>query len=271
MADALGRDPRPEDHCDTTAAPPLEYLGPTPAAQAHADDDSAAEPLVLVRHPIAARDLATRHAHTVGRLTDRLAACWPDEVDLEELAAEGDAALLHAAVSAEDEDAMPARSVEVVGARLRQVLAASEWYRKAMLGRARPLCEAWRGLVLGGREATDHTLARRLHLGPSDLSERFVELAVIFAIDPGAMLPKAMQAGRPADVKHALAEIISALPVEQQLALALHSHQELTFPEIARVMGIEPRVAQEAFGRAATCVTAEAALSSWPVPQSLTA
>ena len=264
MADALGRAARPEES-HTVNAPSLQYLGPTPA-----DDDSTPEPFVLVRHPIAARELATRHAHTVGRLTDRLASCWPDEVDLEELAAEGHAALLHAAVTAEDEDAMAAHAVEIVGARLRQVLAASEWYRKAMLGRARPLCEAWRGLVLGGREATDHTLAQRLHLGPSDLAERFVELAVIFAIDPGAMLPGTME-GRPADAKYAMAEIVSALPVEQQLALALHSHQELTFPEIARVMGIEPRAAQEAFGRAATCVTAEAALSSWPTPQSLTA
>lgn len=263
MADALGRAARPEES-HTVNASPLQYLGPTPA------DDQVAEALVLVRHPIAARELAARHAHTVGQLTDRLAACWPDEVDLEELAAEGHAALLHAAVTAEDEDAMAAHAVEIVGARLRQVLSASEWYRKAMIGRARPLCEAWRGLVLGGREATDHALARRLHLGPSDLGERFVELAVIFAIDPGAMLPGTME-GRPADAKYAVAEIVSALPVEQQLALALHSHQELTFPEIARVMGIEPRAAQEAFGRAATCVTAEAALSSWPAPQSLTA
>lgn len=249
MADDSGRDPRAQDVHDSKI-PPLEYLGPTPA------DDQASDALVLVRHPIAARDLARRHAHTVGRLTDRLAACWPDEVDLEELADEGHAALTHAAVTAEDEEHMAAHSVEIVGARLRQVLAASEWYRAAMLGRARPLCEAWRGLVLAGREVTDHTLARRLHLGPSGLAERFVELAVIFAIDPATMLPAS------ADAKYAVAEIVSALPVDQQLALALHTHQELTFPEIARVMGIEPRVVQEAFGRAATCVSAEAVLSS---------
>ena len=264
MADDFGRDPRPESSHAANAAqvntPPLEYLGPTAT-----DDDAAAEAFVLVRHPTAARELASRHAHTVGRPTERLAACWPDEVDLEELAAEGHAALLHAAVTAEDEDAMAAHSVEIVGARLRQVLSASEWYRKATLGRARPLCEAWRGLVLAGREATDHTLARRLHLGPANLGERFVELAVIFAIEPGAMLPAT------ADAKYAVAEIVSALPAEQQLALALHSHQELTFPEIGRVMGIEPRAAQEAFGRAATCVSAEATLSSWPGAEYLTA
>ena len=262
MADDLGRGPRPDD--SHAAKAPLEYLGPTSA------EGRASDALVLVRHPIAARELAARHAHIVGRLTDRLAACWPDGVDLEELATEGHAALMHAAVTAEDEDAMAAHAVEIVGARLRQVLSASEWYREATLGRARPLCEAWRGLALAGREVTDHTLARRLHLSPADLGERFVELAVIFTIEPGAMLSGEMD-GRPADVKYAVAESVSALPADQQLALALHSHQELTFQEIARVMGIEPRVAQEAFGRATTCVSAEAALSSWQGAQCLTA
>lgn len=263
MADDFERDPRPQNACDTDA-PPLEYLGPASA------EDQTADALLLVRHPIAARELAARHAHIVSRLTDRLGACWPDGVDLDQLEAEGHAALMHAAVTTEDENALAPRAVEIVGARLRQVLAGSEWYREAMLGRARPLCETWRGLALAGREVTDHTLARRLHLGPADLGERFVELAIIFAIEPGAML-SGVADGRPADVKYAVAESVSALPADQQLALALHSHQELTFSEIARVMGIEPRAAQEVFGRAATCVSAEAALSSWQGAQYLTA
>jgi len=225
--------------------PALHWLGP------------AAEPLVVVRHPDAARKLAESHRYLITRMADRLAACWPDGVDVERLRAEGAAALSHIAATVESPEDIAAQAIGAVAERMRQVLAASEWYRQAMLGRARPLTDTWRGLVLAGRTPTDETLCRRLHLDPRALADRFVEFAVVFVVEPGALLPAGV------DAKYAVAEIVSALPGAQQLTVALYYHQELTFPEIARVMGLEARQTQELFGRAATSIAGEAGLPLW--------
>ena len=236
-----------------SGSPCLAYLGPE------------AEPVVLVRHPTAARRLAEEHDYLVARITDRLAACWPEGVDVTRLTIEGRACLLSAAATCEDPAELPTVAVERMDSGIRKLLAASEWYRQAMLGRARPLCDAWRGLVLAGRRVSDRTLSQRLRLPPAALADRFVEFAVVFVVEPGGLLPAGV------DARYALAEIVSDLPSEQQLAVALYFHQELTFPEIARVMGKQALEAQELFGRAAAGLCAQASLSVWPATHRLTA
>jgi len=229
-------------------APSLTYLGPSSA------------PIVVVRRPPAARRLADEHAYLVDRVADRLAACWPQGVDRARLMAEGRAALLHVATTVEDPGEIGACAVGEIAGRMRHVLAAGEWYRQVMLGRVRPLTDLWRGLVLSGRTPTDECLCRRLRLGPRSLAERFVEFAVVFAVEPRAPLPSGM------DAKYAVGELVASLPGAQQLAVALYYHQELTFPEVARVMGLEPRQTQELFGRATAAVTGEAGLPVWRAP-----
>jgi len=67
--------------------PPLTWWGPE------------AEPVVMVRHPRAARALAQRHEYVVGRMADRLAGCWPEGVDVERLRAAGREALAQVAAT----------------------------------------------------------------------------------------------------------------------------------------------------------------------------
>ncbi len=238
---------------DSTEGTALRYLGPE------------SDPVTIARHPTAARRIAEEHAHVVTRLIDRLASAWPGAVNVEELAAEGRVALRHAALTIDGDQEFGEHAVDVVDRRLRQVLAATEWFRQAMIGRARPLTETWRGLLMGGRRPTDEVLGRRLHLAPAGLADRFLEFATVFAIEPGALLPAGI------DAKYAVADIVGGLPSEQQLTIALYFHQELTFAEMARVMGMEPAHAQESFGRAAAGITAEAGLATWRTPQHLTA
>jgi len=225
--------------------PPLTWWGPE------------AEPVVMVRHPRAARALAQRHEYVVGRMADRLAGCWPEGVDVERLRAAGREALAQVAATVARPEEVATVAVGLVAGRMRQVLAAGEWYRQAMMGRARPLVEGWRGLVLAGRTPSDELLCRRLHLGAAELVERFVEFAVVFVVEPTALLPTGV------DATYAVADIVSTLPGVQQLAVALYFHQELTFPEIARVLGLPMRQTQEVFGRAVTAIAGEAGLPRW--------
>lgn len=227
------------------AAPALTYLGP------------GAESALAVRPPAAARGLVEAHRYLLTRVADRLAACWPPEVDIDALLAEAEDALQRVAVTVERPEEMAPCALEAVASRMRQVLAAGEWYRRAMLGHARPLTDTWRGLVLAGRAPSDQSLCWRLHLSPAALVERFVQFALVFTIEPGALLPADV------DAKYAVAEIVATLPAPQQLTAALYYHQELTFPEIARVMGLASRQTQELFGRAAANIAAEAALPFW--------
>ncbi|MCD6360760.1 MAG: hypothetical protein J7M38_07825 [Armatimonadetes bacterium] len=230
---------------DRDRPPALTYLGPE------------SEALAVVRHPLAARRLAEQYDYLISRVIDRLAACWPDELPHSELAAEGQAVLYRLASTIEDPEEMgPVAAGEIMN-RARQVVAASEWYRQAMLGQARPLTETWRALVLAGRNPTEENLRRRLHLSPVALAQQFVDFALVFTVEPAALLPAGV------DAKYAVAEIVSALPGIQQLIIALYYHQELSFPEIANVMGLEARQTQEMFGRAAVTIAGEAGLPVW--------
>ncbi len=224
----------------------LTYLGPE------------SEPPVAPPDPAAAQRLAEEYGYLVQRLVDRLAARLPEELDQAELLERGMAALQEAAAAAESEDAFPVQAVGEIQARLRHWLGAGEWYRQAVTGRAEPLLCTWRALVLAGREPTDEALHRRLSIPPAQLPGRFLEFATVFALEPKAFLPVG------ADVKYSMSETIAGLPNQQQLAVALYFHQELTFPEIAKVMDVEPERAQELFGRAAVAICVEAGLASWP-------
>lgn len=242
----MAQPPRPRPQLQTRLQPSLTYLGPEPEAVPSPQDAAAAQ------------RLAHEHAYLVQRLVDRLSARLPEDLDGPQLMRRGDAALYEAATTTEATEDFPAQAVEGVQSALRHWLGASEWYRQAVVWRAEPLLRSWRALLLAGREATDHALCRRLRVSPDQLSARFIEFAMVFALEPEAFLPLG------ADVKYSMAATIGGLHNQQQLALALYFHQELTFPEIAKVMDLEPERAQEVFGRAAAAVCVEAALASWP-------
>jgi hypothetical protein len=109
--------------------------------------------------------------------------------------------------------------------------------------------------LLAGRQPTDHTLCARLHIGTGEIAGLFAESAVVFLVDPGALLPAGV------DAHGGMAEVIVELPTDQQLAIALYFEQHLTIPEIAHAMVIEPLAAQELLGRAGMCIVAHAGLA----------
>lgn len=222
----------------------LRYLG---------EEDSAAPR----RSPERAQTLAAEHAWLPERLLARIACWWPDEVDPRRLHSEASRALESVAVTVEREEDLPAVATDAIDRRLRQLLCASEWYRQAVMGQTRSLCEAWRGAIIVGREPVDALLCRRLYISQPTLRERFMEVAVVFAIDPLALLPSG------AELVDETSMVLGALPPEQQLAAALYFHQELTYSEIAQVMGIEPVRTQELVGRSAVGIIGEVGLAQW--------
>ncbi len=219
------------------------------------EDDPA--PLVLRRHPEAARRLAAEHAWLIDRISDRLAVVWPEGLDPEWVRQEAWLELQRVAACVERSEEMAEAAAEVVDGRVRDLVAGSEWYRQAMVGLVRPLCEAWRGAWLAGRRPTDRMLCTRLRLDATQLGRRFMEAALAFVIDPAALLPPGM------DARYGIADLVAELPVGEQLATALYYHQELTLREIGEVMGFAPERVQELLGRAAMCLVARAGLAEW--------
>ncbi|MFW6156694.1 MAG: hypothetical protein ACOC7J_05195, partial [Armatimonadota bacterium] len=82
--------------------------------------------------------LAEEHAWLVDRLIARIAARWPEEVDVSWLRSHATVALKRAAASVEDPEDLPMPAVAAIRERLRTLLAGTEWYREAMLGNVRP-------------------------------------------------------------------------------------------------------------------------------------
>lgn len=194
----------------------------------------------------------------IGRAIDRLAARWPRQVQIERLREEAAEVLREVAMTAESPEEVVPVATEQVAHRLCDLLAGSEWYRHAVVGRARPLCDAWTGALLAGREPTDHLLRSWLRLDDTSLSDRFMEMALVFAIEPAALL-------RPdADLHSHLEAALTNLPPEQQIATSLYFQEDITFAEIARVMNVRPEQAQTLLGRASTAVVGETALATWP-------
>lgn len=221
--------------------------------------DGSDRPPVVERDQRVAAELAEEHAWLVDRMTGRIAARWPEQIDAGWVRSHAAVALRRAAASVEDPADLPMAGVRAIGERLRTLLGGTEWYREAMLARARPLCEAWRGAVLAGREPTDRTLCARLKLSQGELSERFVELGMVFAVEPLALLPGETQ------LQEGIAAAIGGVDPEQQLVVTLYFEQQLTLDEIAEVLGLLPVRVQELLGRSATAIAGEAALARWPM------
>lgn len=240
---------------EDAAREPDVHATPHPRLR-HVGEEAA--PVPPSRSEEAVARLVSEHRWLVDRTVGRLAARWPEELSEKSLQAESVMALREVAATVERPGLIADVAAEAITRRLRALLAASEWYRSAVIGRARPLCEAWRGALLGGRQPTDPLLRRRLHINGDDLRERFAEMALVFGVDPRALLPSS--ASTPVDVSR----VIATLPADRQLATSLYFSQELTYAEIARVMGVEPAGAQELVGRAVTAMVGEAGLAHWP-------
>ncbi len=223
----------------------LRYLG----------GEKAEPPL---REATAAEKIAREHEWLIERGMERLAARWPDEIEVATLREQAGNVLNEVAQHAEDRDEIGARGAVQIERRLCEVLACSEWYRQAMIGRARPLCDTWTGALLAGREPTDHLLRSRMQVDDGTLNDRFMEMAVLFAVEPAALLP---QEG---DLHAVVETALTNLPPEQQLATAIYFQEQTTLAELGGVMGISPEEAQELLGRSACALVGEAAVSTWP-------
>jgi hypothetical protein len=233
---------------ERTLEPHLHYIG-----------EQQPEPPALRRDLDEASELTEAHRWLVERMVERIAARWPEELDEGWVRSHAGIALAHVAARVEDESDLPAEAVRAIDERLRTLLGGTEWYREAMLARARPLCEAWRGAVLAGRDPTDRTLCARLRLSAEGLLERYVELATVFAVEPAALMPR----GR--SLEEGIALAVGGLPTEQMLVASLYIDQKLTIPEMGQVLDVLPVRAQELLGRAAAAIAGEAALAEWPV------
>ena len=227
--------------------PHLRYLSETDA------------PAGAERDARVAAKLAEEHAWLAERMIARVAARWPADVDAGWVRSHAMVALRHAATVVEDEEELPVAGVRAIHERLRTLLGGTQWYREAMLGRARPLCEAWRGAILAGREPSDHTLCARLKLSREELARRFVELATVFAVEPAALMPGEME------LSEGIALAVGGLDGEQRLVASLYFQQQLTLAEIAEVMGLLPVRVQELFGRAAAAIAGESTLAAWRI------
>ncbi|MGC9317039.1 MAG: sigma factor-like helix-turn-helix DNA-binding protein [Armatimonadota bacterium] len=255
MADCSGADPHER------IAPRLQLHsgGGAPTARR----DAEASPKLVALSPassVMADRLAARHGWLVERLLGRLAARWPEEIDRTLLRSESWMVLRDVAARVHTEDSIAAVAALAIEERLCQVIGGSEWYRQAIVTRLRPLLETWRGAILAGREPSDHLLSSRLRLDVDALAGRFQELALVFVVDPQALLPgHALLPQTPAI--QATAEVISTLTSDQQLAVSLYFHEELTYEQIGRVMDIPAGRAQELMGRAAAAIASDAALT----------
>jgi len=230
---------------DQPEGPHLRYLG----------SDTEPQP---VADPLAAAVMARQHEWLCERMLARIASRWPRQIDLEWLRNHAGAALIQAAASVDRAQDLPGGGAATILERLRTLLAGTQWYREAMTARARPLCEAWRSMLLSGRQPTDRLLCTRLHLSAPDLTERFVEVATVFAVEPAGLMP----GGR--ELHEGIAIAVGGLPGGQQLAVSLYFEQGFTIAEIARVLEVLPVRAQELLGRAAVTIAGEAALADWP-------
>lgn len=241
--------PLPEESLPETRSSNASHLRYLDAAE----DEQAAQ-----RPSQQTTELAEKHAWLVERLIGRVAARWPDAIDADWVSGHAAVALRRAAANVEEEEDLPLAGVRAIQERLRTLLGGTEWYREAMLGRVRPLCEAWRGAVLAGREPTDRTLCARLHLSEEELAERYVELATVFAVEPTALLPHDV------GLTESLAAAVGGLDGDEQLVLSLYFHQQLTLAEIGEILDLLPVRVQELLGRGAVAIVGEATLSSWP-------
>lgn len=211
----------------------------------------------LARPRADAERLAEAHAWLAARALDRLAAWWPEGVDLPALRRVADRALVEAAATVARPEELPHAALDQIEDALRAHLRRGEWYAQATSRRLWSLCAAWRGALLVGRPPTDHLLCARLHLPIAELRLRFLEVALVFAIDPPALLP----AGR--GLAGALADTIAGLPADEQLVAALYVEECMTFDEIGKVMAAPAGHAQELLGRAATAIVSRAGLAAW--------
>lgn len=243
-----------------TATPRLQLHSAGEAVAAGREAEASPEELASPGDaPTTAERRAARHGWLVERLLSRLAAQWPEGIDRSLLRSECWMALRDVAESLETAEDLPAAAALAIEDRLCHVLAGTEWYRQAVMTHVRPLLETWRGALLAGREPSDHLLSSRLHVGLNDLVDRFQELAIVFAVDPRALLSERAHAPH-ASATTATAETVGALPSEQQLTLSLYFQEELTYEQIGRVMDIPSGRAQELMGRAGAAVASDAAL-----------
>lgn len=234
-----------------SASPGLNCDCPRSALRLLTDDASLARPRAD------AERRAEAHAWLAARALDRLAACWPEGVDVPELRRVADRALVEAAATVTHPEELPHAALDQIEDALRAHLRGGAWYAQATSRRLPSLSTAWRGALLVGRPPTDHLLCARLHLPLAELRLRFLEVAVIFAIDPRVLLP----AG--GELIGALADTITDLPADQQLVAALYVEECMTFDEIGRVMTVSAGHAQELLGRAATAIVSQAGLAAW--------
>ena len=123
---------------------------------------------------------------------------------------------------------------------------ASSWYCAAWPCRIAPLCSA---LAEHG-SAADRQIAGDLGLDEGRLEERYAEAGLVFGVSPELLLP-----GRATDAR-GLSAAISELPRDQRKLLTLYFEDDLSFPEIAELLGMAPLDTQGTYGRAAARIRA---------------
>lgn len=224
----------------------LNYLG------------SEGEASIPRRNAAEAGRIVLDHAWMIERAMGRIAAHWPGEIQLDPLYEQATMALREVARSAETPGEVAEIAAEAIEQSLTAGLAESDWYRDAVVTRARPLCDAWAGALLAGREPTDHLLCSWLRLSTPSLRDRYLEMAVVFAVQPSALLRN------DADIQARLEQSLSNLPGDQQLVTSIYFQDDITFAEIAQVMRISAEQAQCLLGRSAMALVGETALVTWP-------
>ncbi len=185
-----------------------------------------------------------RTAHVVRLAVGRLGCVLEPWLDTRLLLGRGIAAVL----SAGDDNDTPeagSRLLRIAVESLRGWARASFWFRSAWPCRVAPLCAALQ------RGATaDHAIAAELGVHTTDLSHRFLEAGLVFAVSPELIAPPGLAESA------ALASAVAELPALQRKLLVLYFRDGLSFPEIAELLELPQPRAQETYGRAAASVRA---------------
>ena len=197
------------------------------------------------------RELLARHAGLLDRVARRLAARTGGAVSPDDLWSAGALGLLEAARrfdGSRDVRFETFAEHRVRGAMLDELRRMDHLPRRLRAETAKVEAARARLSQASGRDAEPHEIAEELGKSVDEVSELLqLTMPPLQADDAllGADGEDADDALAAAERRRALADAIAALPERLRILLALHYDEELTYREIAKVLGVsEPRVCQ---------------------------
>jgi len=209
------------------------------------------------QEPAVSLETIKKHVPVVKTVINRLGGYLPPDVPEGTLIGKGILALMEAAESCSPDDPefeqFAQRYVwQAVAGALRQ----SQCFTQESGQALHTLEEVCQRLTARGRAVDDQALAQALEVSVEQIREYLTKISTLFAALPAQVLPTGPQEGSPLPHfpqgwQSQIAQAIAQLPQQEQLVVALYYFEDLSFPEIAEVLGMPTPRLQQVFGRAA--------------------